>query len=107
MRDSARDANSAINAEENDRNVCGLSKLVFLRGAILASVQTKDETFEIAEILVAGIATEARLRVAVPSVYYAVFKLEEYPARPRPTALSRLRTLSELIQWRERIFSKA
>ena len=83
MRGNVRSANSAvstINAEENDRNACGVSKLAFLRGATLATVRTRDETFEIAEILVVGVATEAGVRPAIPSVYFAVFKVEEYPA---------------------------
>jgi hypothetical protein len=80
MRGNVRSANSAvstINAEQNDRNACGVSKLAFLRGATLATVRTRDETFEIAEILVVGVATEAGLRPAIPSVYFAVFKVEE------------------------------
>jgi hypothetical protein len=80
MRGSTLSANSAvntINAEENDRNAGGVSKLAFLRGASLATVRTRDETFEITEILVVGVATEAG--VAVPSVYFAVFKLEDFP----------------------------
>jgi hypothetical protein len=57
MRGNARSANSAVNtisAEENDRNASGVSKLAFRRGATLATVRTRDETFEIAEILVVG-----------------------------------------------------
>jgi hypothetical protein len=83
MRGNARSANSAvstINAEENDGNACGVSKLAFLRGATLATVRARDETFEIAEILVVGVATEAGVRAAIPSVYFAVFKVAEYPA---------------------------
>jgi hypothetical protein len=53
MRGKARSA-STINAEENDRNACGVSKLAFLRGATLATVRTRAKTFEIAEILVVG-----------------------------------------------------
>jgi hypothetical protein len=62
MRGSTLSANSAvntINAEENDRNAGGESKPAFLRGASLATVRTRDETFEITEILVVGVATEA------------------------------------------------
>jgi hypothetical protein len=83
MRGSTLSTNSAvntINAEENDRNACGVSKLAFLRGASLATVRARDETFEITEILVVGVATEAGVRAAVPNVYFAVFKVEEFPA---------------------------
>jgi hypothetical protein len=83
MRGNVRSANSAvstINAEQNDRNACGVSKLAFLRGATRATERTRDETFEIVEILVVGVATAAGVRPAIPSVYFAVFKVEEYPA---------------------------
>jgi hypothetical protein len=68
---------SAVNAEENNQGACGMSKLAFVRGASIATVRTKDETYEIVEILVVGVPTEAGVKAAVPSVFFAVFKLEE------------------------------
>ncbi len=75
--ESAVSAVSAVNAEENNQTACGMSKLVFLRGASIATLRTKDETFEIVEILVVGVATESGVQAAAPNVYFAVFKVEE------------------------------
>jgi hypothetical protein len=37
----------------------------------------QGETFEIVEILVVGVATEAGVQQTVPAVYFAVFKVDE------------------------------
>jgi hypothetical protein len=74
---SAVNAVSAVNAEERDHSACGMSKLAFLRGSSVATMRTKEETFEIVEILVVGVATQNGVQAVVPSVYFAVFKLEE------------------------------
>jgi hypothetical protein len=75
--ESAGSAVSAVNAEENNQGACGMSKLAFVRGASIATVRTKDETYEIVEILVVGVPTEGGVKAAVPSVFFAVFELEE------------------------------
>jgi hypothetical protein len=77
MRAEHASAVSAVNAEERDHSACGMSKLAFLRGSSVATMRTKEETFEIVEILVVGVATQNGVQAVVPSVYFAVFKLEE------------------------------
>jgi hypothetical protein len=80
MRGSARSAVSAVsavNAEAHDKSACGMSRLAFMRGASLAVAHTKEATFEIVEILVVGVATEAGVQQTIPAVYFAVFKVDE------------------------------
>jgi hypothetical protein len=74
---SAVNAVSAVNAEEQDHSACGMSKLAFLRGSSIITMRTKEDTFEIVEILVVGIATPQGVQAVVPNVYFAVFKVEE------------------------------
>jgi hypothetical protein len=85
MRGSARSAVSAVcavNAEEHDKSACGMSKLAFMRGASLSVARTKEETFEIVEILVVGVAAEEGGQQTIPAVYFAVFKGDEERAQP-------------------------
>ena len=77
MRGKHASAVSAVNAEEQDHSACGMSKLAFLRGSSITTMRTKEDTFEIVEILVVGIATQQGVQAVVPNVYFAVFKVEE------------------------------
>src|ERR1700704_5262757 len=76
MRAEHASAVSAVNAEEQDHSACGMSKLAFLRGSSIITMRTKEDTFEIVEILVVGIATPQGVQAVVPNVYFAVFKVE-------------------------------
>ncbi|HEY6255668.1 MAG TPA: hypothetical protein VIY51_07705 [Xanthobacteraceae bacterium] len=80
MHGNAQSAVSTVNAEEKNQSACGMSKLAFVRGLSLAMVRTKDQTFEIVEILVVGVASEAGVQAVVPNVQFAVFKVEEKSA---------------------------
>jgi hypothetical protein len=77
MRGDLRGAVNAVNAAEHDQTACGVSRLAFLRGANLATVRTKEETFQIVEILVVGVVTQAGVQAVVPNVYVSLFKVEE------------------------------
>ena len=77
MRGDVQSAVNAVNAAEHDQTACGMSRLAFLRGSNLATVRTKEETFQIVEILVVGVVTEAGVRSVVPSVYISLFKVAE------------------------------
>jgi uncharacterized membrane protein YraQ (UPF0718 family) len=80
MRGDARSAVNAVNAEEHNETACAMSRLAFLRGSTLATVLTKEETFQITEILVVGVVTAAGMQPVVPYVYISLFKVEELPA---------------------------
>ena len=75
--ESAVSAVSSVNAEEHDQRACGMSKLAFLRGSSIATMRTKDQTFEIVEILVVGVATPDGVQPVAPNVYFAVFNVKE------------------------------
>jgi uncharacterized membrane protein YraQ (UPF0718 family) len=77
LHDDAHSALAAINAEENDPDACAEANFAFVRGARLAMVRTHDETFEIVEILIVGIATATGLHAVTPNVYISLFAIDE------------------------------
>jgi hypothetical protein len=68
---------NAVNAAEHDQTACGLSHLAFLRGANLATLRTKEGTFQIVEILVVGVVTEGGVQAVVPNLQVSLFKVDE------------------------------
>jgi hypothetical protein len=76
MHGDARNALSVVNAEENE-TACGVASLAYLRGSNLATVRTKDGTFQIAEIMVVGVITETGIQAVRPNFYFSVFKIDE------------------------------
>jgi hypothetical protein len=66
----------AVNAEEY-ASACGVANLAYLRGATLATVRTNDGTFEIARIMVIGVATETGVQAVAPNFYFIVVKIDE------------------------------
>jgi hypothetical protein len=77
MRGDLQSAVNAVNAAEHDRTACGMSHLAFLRGANLATVRTKEETFQIVEILVVGVVTDGGVQAVVPNLQVSLFRVEE------------------------------
>jgi len=77
MRGDVQSAVNAVNAAEHNQTACGMSSLAFLRGSNLGTVRTKEETFQIVEILVVGVVTEGGVRAVVPNVYISLFKVAE------------------------------
>jgi hypothetical protein len=76
MHGDAKVALAAVNAEEY-ASACGLANIAYLRGATLATIRTKDETFDIARIMVLGVPTETGLQTVAPSFYFMVIKIDE------------------------------
>src|SRR5262245_12365277 len=74
------DAQAAIhqvNEQADSPNACGIANLAFVRSAAIATVRTKDATFEIARVLVLGVVTEDGVRAAEPVVFFSLFKIDE------------------------------
>jgi hypothetical protein len=74
------DTAGAMNAGARDGDACGMATLAFLRGGELATVRTKNETFEIVQILVVGVGTPDGFRSVAPAVLVSLFKIDEYVA---------------------------
>jgi hypothetical protein len=70
----------AVNAEERDPNACTVVSVAFVRGPELATVRSKDTTFQIVRILVIGVGTPSGFQSVVPAAYFSLFKVEEYAA---------------------------
>jgi hypothetical protein len=70
----------AVNAEEHDPNACAIVAVAFVRGPQLATVRSKDKTFQLVRILVVGVDTPRGFQSVVPAAYFSLFKVEEYAA---------------------------
>jgi hypothetical protein len=68
----------AVNAEEHDPNACAIMTVAFVRGPELATVRSKDGTFQVVRILVVGVGTEEGFQPVAPAAYVSLFKVEEY-----------------------------
>jgi hypothetical protein len=68
----------AVNAEEHDPSACAVVSVAFVRGPELATVRSKDKTFQIVRILVVGVSTPRGFQSVVPAAYFSLFKVEEY-----------------------------
>jgi hypothetical protein len=78
-----RDTQSAIrqvNMEADNPSACELANVAYLRSAPLATVRTKDATFQIVKVLILGIATADGVEAANPVVYYSLVKIDERAA---------------------------
>ena len=67
----------AVNSEEHDPSACAVASLAFVRGGNPLTVRKKDAAFQIVEILAIGVITEQGVRAIAPTLYYALFKIEE------------------------------
>ena len=70
----------AVNAEEHDPNACAIMAVAFVRGPQLATVRSKDKTFQLVRILVVGVETPSGFQSVVPAAFVSLFKVEEYAA---------------------------
>jgi hypothetical protein len=68
----------AVNAEAQNPTACALMDVAYLRGPQLAMARHGDSAFEIARILVVGIATETDIKPVRPAAYFSLFSVKEY-----------------------------
>jgi uncharacterized protein YhfF len=69
---------SALNAEDNPGNACGVADVVYLRGSNVATVRSAGDTFQITPVLVTGLLEGNNTIRSIPqSVYFAVIKVDE------------------------------
>jgi hypothetical protein len=52
--------------------------VAFVRGPQVATVRSKDKTFQLVRILVVGVDTPSGFQSVVPAAYFSLFKVEEY-----------------------------
>jgi hypothetical protein len=76
MHGDAKVALAAVNAEAYS-SACGLANIAYLRGSTLATVRTRDGTFEIARVMVLGVPTDTGVQAKTPAFYFIVAKVDE------------------------------
>ena len=76
MQGDAKVALAAVNAEAY-ASACGLANVAYLRGPALTTVRTRDETFEIARVMVLGVPSETGVQAMTPAFYFIVAKIDE------------------------------
>ena len=67
----------AVNDEKSDRTACAVASLAFVRGRDAITVRTRNVAFQIVEVLVVGVVTADEVQPIVPSVQFALFKIDE------------------------------
>jgi hypothetical protein len=69
----------AVNRELSDPSACGLMSAAFMRGPNVAAVSQGNISFQIARILVLGVAGPEGFRAVAPAPYFTVSEVTEYP----------------------------
>ncbi len=70
----------SVNAAEHDPTACAVAAMAYVRGRQLARVRNKGTTFQIVQILVVGVVTEAGVESVTPAPYFSVVEVEEIEA---------------------------
>ena len=70
---------SAVNAAEHNPTACGMATAAFVRGSQLATARNKDTTFNIVQLLVVAVVTEAGLESVTPAAFFSLVPVEEVP----------------------------
>jgi hypothetical protein len=76
----AKAAVKAVNTEAGDPNACVFGTIAYIRGPDIATARTQNATFQIVQVLVVGILTEAGFRPTVPATFFSVEKVDERAA---------------------------
>lgn len=69
-----------VNAAEHDPTACGVSTMAYVRGPQLATARNKDAAFEIVQILVLGVVTDAGVKSVTPAPFFSLFAIDEIRA---------------------------
>jgi len=75
-----RTAIGDINDEEHDPTACAVVNIAFVRGHHTATVRTRRETFQIADILVIGVVVDGGIQYVMPAIQFSLFKVNEREA---------------------------
>jgi hypothetical protein len=75
-----RTAIGNTNDEEHDPTACAVVNIAFIRGHHTATVRTRRETFQIADILVIGIVVDDAIQYVTPAIQFSLFKVNEREA---------------------------
>jgi hypothetical protein len=68
---------NGVNAAEHDPTACGVSTMAYVRGPQLATARNKDAAFEIVQILVLGVVTDAGVKSVTPAPFFSLFAIDE------------------------------
>jgi len=68
----------AVNTEEQNPSACAIVNVAYVRGAQIGMARHGDNAFEIARILVIGVATDNAIRPVRPAAYFSLFEVKEY-----------------------------
>ena len=76
---AAEAAISAVNAAEHNPTACGMATAAFVRGPQLATARNKRATFNIVQVLVLALVTEAGVESVTPAAFFSLVPVEELP----------------------------
>lgn len=73
----AASAAKAVNAEVKNATACDTVTVAYVVGPEIATVRTESRAYRIVRVLVLGIATEAGIVPAQPSMFYSFVAVDE------------------------------
>src|SRR5882757_4473273 len=76
----AEAAISAVNAAEHNPAACGIATAAFVRGPRLGTARNKNTAFDIIQLVVLGVVTEAGVESTTPAAFFSLVPIDEIPA---------------------------
>lgn len=73
----ASSAIKAVNTEAENPGACGIADAAYLRGAAVDITRTATEAFEIIPVIVVAIRTPEGMRLATPTPFFTLVKINE------------------------------
>lgn len=72
-----QEALKRVNTNAGKEDACIIATLGFIKGKVIQTVRTRDEAYEVTEILVIGAVTPSGFRLVAPVKWFSPFKIEE------------------------------
>jgi hypothetical protein len=68
---------NGVNSEENDAQACVSGTIAYIRGPEIATARNSKWTFNIVEVLVVAVLTEAGFKPAAPQTFFSAESVDE------------------------------
>jgi hypothetical protein len=68
---------NVVNAEAHDPNACGYRTIAYIRGPEIATARNNAWTFNIVEVLVVAVLTQAGFEPVTPEAFFSVEQVDE------------------------------
>jgi hypothetical protein len=77
---NAQSAIRLVNTEAENPSACAVGTIAYVRGDKIGMARTQSDAFQIVQILVLGVGTQAGMRPVPPATFYTLVKIKEFAA---------------------------